>query len=66
MIGAVFVTLVCFTCLSFHPIREFFNQITCNIYCVMGLYYCHLQRPVTVTPIDQRLAVEMSLPVLTT
>ena len=44
------------------------HSAACHVYCDTGpsVYNGHLRRPVTITPNAERLAVELTLPVLTT
>ena len=43
------------------------DSLTCHTYCDTGHPFTgHLRGPVTLTPIAERLAVELSLPVFTT
>ena len=41
-------------------------SLACHTYCDTGHYNEHLRGPVTLTPVTERLAVELSLPVFTT
>ena len=40
------------------------GSLTCHTYCDTGLYNDRLREPVTLTPVAERLAMEMSLPVI--
>ena len=42
------------------------GSLACHTYCETSVYNGHLRGPVTLTPIAQRYAVELSLPVFTT